>query len=50
MMARLERGWELCERERDSAKRDPLETFWISLMQAYEQACDAQQREPVAAA
>jgi len=50
MMARLEHGGDLCEREQDPAKRDRLETFWISLLHTYDQACDAQQRETVAAA
>ncbi len=49
-MARLERGWDLCERERDPAKRDRLETFWMSLLHADDRACDAHQRETVAAA
>jgi len=50
MMARLERGWDLCEREQDPATRDRLETWWMSLLHADDQACDAHQREPVAAA
>ncbi len=50
MIARLERGWDLSEREQDPATRDRLETFWMTLRHADDQACDAHQRESVAAA
>ncbi len=50
MLARLETGWDLCVREQDPATRDRLETFWMSLLHTDDRACDAPQREPVAAA
>lgn len=40
LMARLELGWRLCDREADPAIRNLYETLWISLLHEYERACD----------
>jgi hypothetical protein len=50
MMARLARGGEIRAREQDPATRNRHETCWMSVQHADDQACDAHQREPVAAA
>ncbi len=42
LVARLDRGWDLCERESDQQRLNELETFWISLLHEYERACDAE--------
>ena len=42
LIARLDRGWDLCECESDLERRWALETFWISVLHEYEQACDAE--------
>lgn len=42
LVARLDRGWGLCECESDPERRRGLEEFWISLLHEYEQACDAE--------
>lgn len=33
---RLERGWEMCERETDPRRSDQLERFWLELLRQYE--------------
>ena len=40
LVDRLNVGWAMCEREADPAKRTRLEDHWISLLHAYEAACD----------
>jgi len=40
LAGRLNAGWVMCEREADPVKRTRLEDHWISLLRAYEAACD----------
>lgn len=41
LIARLDRGWELCKATTDPVERDRLESHWIRLLHEYERAVDA---------
>jgi len=41
LIARLDRGWDLCSAAIDPVERDRLESHWIRLLHDYERAVDA---------
>ncbi len=44
LVARLNHGWEICERETDQARRDRLELHWITVLRSYERVCDVERQ------
>ncbi len=50
LVDRLDRGWDLCDRESDQQRLNELERFWIALLHEYEYACDAERQDMEAAA
>ena len=40
LYARLERGWQMCDQERDPIRRRHLEDHRLALLRQYERACD----------
>lgn len=50
LVARLGRGWDLCERESDRQRLNELERFWVALLHEYECASDAEPQDMEVAA